>query len=251
MMNVAYGSDPAQKMDVYLPADRNAGTTKVIVLIHGGGWNQGDKSDFTAFVDTLKRRLPGYAVFNLNYRLATGSSNLFPTQENDIRSAIDFIYNKRTEYGISDKFVLVGASAGAHLALLQGYKYETPVKVKAIIDFFGPTELVSLYNSGGNPLIPLLLTSVTGGTPTSHPLVYQQSSPYNYVSAVSPPTMILHGGLDIVVPVSQSILLRDKLIANAVANEYVFYPSESHGWAGPNLFDSFNKIVTFLNLHVP
>src|SRR5436190_20202373 len=68
--NVAYGTDAAQKMDIYLPAGRSGSSTKVIILIHGGGWSTGDKADFNSYVDTLKRRLPGYAIFNINYRLA-------------------------------------------------------------------------------------------------------------------------------------------------------------------------------------
>src|SRR5258705_7147659 len=136
-LNVGYGTDPMQKMDVYLPASRTTTATKVIILIHGGGWSSGDKADFTAYVDTLKKRIPGYAIFNINYRLATGAVNLFPTQENDVKAAIEFIYNKRSEYIISDKFVLLGTSAGGHLSLLQAYKYSTPVKIKAIVDFFG------------------------------------------------------------------------------------------------------------------
>jgi acetyl esterase/lipase len=96
-LNVAYGTDAAQKMDVYLPASRTVSNTKVIIVIHGGGWNQGDKSDFTAYVDTLKHRLPGYAIFNINYRLSTGVINLFPTQENDTKAALEFIYSKRND----------------------------------------------------------------------------------------------------------------------------------------------------------
>ncbi len=51
--NVAYGSDPLQKMDYYLPAGRSSSTTKVLVLIHGGAWAAGDKSEFTAYIDSL------------------------------------------------------------------------------------------------------------------------------------------------------------------------------------------------------
>jgi acetyl esterase/lipase len=223
-MNVSYGTDPLQKMDVYLPSGRTIASTKVLVLIHGGGWNQGDKSDFNSYVDTLKRRLPDYAIFNLNYRLNAGTANKFPSQENDVKAAIDLIYSKRTEYAISDKFVLLGASAGAHLALLQAYKNTTP-NIKAVINFFGPTDLVEMYNNPLNPLIPILLAQVTGGTPTSHAAVYMQSSPVNFVTAQSPPTMILHGGVDIVVSPTQSVLLKTKLQTMGVTNEYVFYPT--------------------------
>ena len=249
MLDISYGTNARQKMDVYLPATRSTTTTKVIIMIHGGGWNSGDKSDFNEYVDSLKKREPSYAIFNINYRLAT-APDLFPAQEMDVKAAVEFIYSKRTEYGISDKFALIGASAGGHLALLQGYKYTTPVKVKAIIDFFGPTDLTAMYNNPPTPFVPPLLSAVTGGTPTTQTLVYQISSPLNYVTAQSPPTLILHGGADIVVSPSQSVLLNTKLSTSGVTHQYIFYPTEGHGWVGANLIDSFNKIQAFLAANV-
>ena len=249
MMNVSYGANTQQKMDVYLPANRSTASTKVMILIHGGGWNTGDKSDFNAYVDSLKKREPSYAIFNLNYRLAN-TPDLFPAQEQDIKAAVEFIYNKRGEYLISDKFVLVGASAGAHLALLQGYKYPAPVKPKAIIDFFGPCDLIDLYNNPQNQLVQPLLIAVTAATPTSNTTLYMQSSPVNFISAQSSPTMILHGGVDIVVSPSQSVLLNIKLTISGVTHQYVVYPTEGHGWVGANLTDSFDKIQAFLAANV-
>ncbi|MEO7922581.1 MAG: alpha/beta hydrolase [Chitinophagaceae bacterium] len=250
-LNVAYGADPAQKIDIYLPAGRTIVSTKVIVLIHGGGWSTGDKADFNAYVDTLKRRLPGYAIFNINYRLATGAPNLFPTQENDVKAAIEFIYNKRGEYMVSDKFVLLGASAGAHLSLLQAYKNTTPVKIKAVVDFFGPTDLVDMYNNPASIFAPpSALVAVVGATPISNPVLYQQSSPINFVTAQTPPTIILQGGVDILVSPNQSVALKNKLLSFGVVHQYVFYPTENHGWTGANLVDSFNKIQAFLEANV-
>jgi len=249
MLNVSYGTNAQQKMDVYLPATRNTTTTKVMIMIHGGGWNTGDKADFNEYVDSLKKREPSYAIFNINYRLAN-TPDLFPAQEQDVKAAVEFIYNQRQEYKISDKFVLVGASAGAHLALLQGYKYSTPIKPKAIIDFFGPTDLLDLYNNPSNPLVQPTLLSVTGGTPTTNNTLYTQSSPINFVSTQSPPTMILHGGADIIVSPSQSIQLNNKLTIAGVSRDYIFYPTEGHGWIGANLSDSFNRILAFLAAYV-
>jgi acetyl esterase/lipase len=249
-LDVAYGTDPAQKMDIYLPAGRTTASTKVIIMVHGGGWNQGDKSDFTAYVDTLKKRMPGYAVFNINYRLATGTTNFFPVQEMDVKAAIEFIYSKRDEYKISDKFVLLGASAGGHLVLLQAYKYTSPVKIKAVVDFFGPTDLVDMYNNPPNPLVTVLLQQVTGGTPATKATLYHDSSPVNYISGQSPPTIILQGGADFVVSPSQSVLLNTALQAAGVTHQYILYPSEGHGWVGNNLVDSFDKIQAFLNANV-
>lgn len=246
--NVSYGSEPLQKMDVYLPAKRSADTTKVLIALHGGAWSEGDKSDFNGYIAALQQRIPGYAIFNINYRLAAGSSNLFPAQENDVKAALEFIYSKRAEYKISDKFALLGASAGAHLAMLQGYKYTAPVKPKAIVSFFGPGDLVALY--GSQPLAAVLLTNVTGTTPTANPTLYQQSSPITFINAGSPPTILLQGGVDPIVPPAQADSLKSKLVQAAVPNQHVFYPTEGHGWFGANLEDSFNKIAAFLNQHV-
>ena len=251
VLNVEYGTNPSQKMDIYLPPGRQTATTKIIVMIHGGGWVVGDKSDFTEYVDTLKRRLPGYAIFNINYRLATGISNYFPTQENDVKAAIEFIYGKRNEYQISNKYILLGASAGSHLALLQSYKYSSPIKVKAVVDFFGPIDLVDMYNypaSASAP--PSALVAVIGATPTTNPALYQQSSPITFVNAQSPATIIFQGGADPLVAPSQSLALKNKLQSMGVVHQYFLYPTEKHGWTGAPLTDSFDKIVQFLSANV-
>jgi acetyl esterase/lipase len=252
ILNVKYGADTKQAMDVYLPANRSTIATPVLILIHGGGWTDGSRADLNAYVDTLKRRVPQYAIFNISYRLAANGQNLFPTQEQDVKAAIEFILSKQNEYRISDRFALIGASAGAHLALLHAYKYTSPVKAKAVISFFGPTELVQLYNNPPNPFVPALLTGVTGATPTSNPAIYQQSSPFNFVVNSSSPTLLLHGSNDIVVSTSQSEILRDKLNTAGVSNQYVLYQGGGHGdWSPAIYFDAFNKIDAFLKLYHP
>jgi acetyl esterase/lipase len=249
LLNVSYGSDAQQKMDIYLPAGRSSSATKVIIMIHGGGWSTGDKNDFNAYVDTMKKRQPDYAIFNINYRLATGTANSFPVQENDVKDAYEFIISKTAEYHVSQKFALLGASAGGHLALLQGYKNSSTVKPKAIADFFGPTDMVALYNAT-NPLAQPLLASIVGGTPTTNATIYQQSSPINFVTAQSMPTIIFQGGADPVVPPTQSAALDAKLQLMGVTHQLVFYPLEGHSWVGPNLSDSFDKLQAFLAANV-
>jgi acetyl esterase/lipase len=252
LLNVSYGPNTRNVMDVYLPANRSETTTPVLIMIHGGGWSEGDKSDMASFVDTMKRRLPGYAIFNINYRLAGNGVNLFPSQEEDVKRCVEFIYSKRSEYKIADRFVLAGASAGGHLALLHSFKYTTPVKVKAVVDFFGPTELTQFYNNPPSFLVPLLLLQVTGTTPGLNPVLYQQSSPLTFVTSASPPVIMLQGGADQVVPPSQTILLRDRLSTAGVAHQYVFYPSGGHGdWDAATYSDAFSKIEAFLKTHNP
>lgn len=253
LFNEPYGTDPLQNMHIYLPEGRNAATTKVMILIHGGGWNSGDKSDFNAFVDTMQRRLPDYAIFNINYRLSLPPANLFPTQEMDVKAAVEFIFSKSAEYQISDKYVLLGASAGGHLAMLQGFKYSTPVKPKAIVSFFGPSDLTDMYKNpvGGNVLISGILAQAIGKTPTTDSLLYANSSPVNFINPSSPPTILLHGGLDLLVSPSQSLKVRDRLQIAGVNTQYVLNPTAGHDiWIATLMFDAFNKIQAFLTANV-
>lgn len=79
--NQSYGSHERNKIDVYLPAGRNTSKTKILVLIHGGGWIGGDKSDFSEIqnkdnLEVLKKEFPNVAVFSFNYRLATTPQKL-------------------------------------------------------------------------------------------------------------------------------------------------------------------------------
>lgn len=249
MRDVSYGSDTLQKMDVHLPQGRNPASTRSIVLIHGGGWNSGSKSDFVTYIDSFKRRMPEYAIFNLNYRLFNGGHR-FPAQEEDVKKAIDFIIKHAAEYGVSkDGLVLLGASAGGHLALLQAYKYRQPA-VKAVIDFFGPTDLVSMYRKPWHPFVTFALEMVTGTNPAVDPDLYRESSPVYFIDRQSPPTLIFHGAKDAVVNLSQSKALEAALDKAGVKNELVVYPNAAHGWYGTTLSHSFDRIEHFLRANV-
>jgi acetyl esterase/lipase len=248
LQNVSYGTDAAQKLEIYLPAGRTTESTKLIIMVHGGAWFEGDKNDFAPYVPILKQRLPGYAIANINYRLASPAGNFFPTQENDMKAAVDFLLQKTNDYAISQKIALLGASAGAHMALLQAYKYASP-KIKAVISYFGPTDMPALYNSASvNTKAGLQL--LLGGTPATSP-TYQQSSPVNFVDAQDPPTIIFHGDADPIVNVSQSTLLRDKLQATGITNQLTVYPGLGHDvWPSAIMNETFTKIEAFLKANV-
>jgi acetyl esterase/lipase len=254
-LNIAYGADALQKMDIFLPANRSEALTKVMIVIHGGGWSVGDKTDMSAYVEILKLRLPDYAFFNVNYRLAAiPSTNVFPTQELDIKAVTNFIYNKRAEYKISDKIVLLGASAGAHLALLQAYKNSSP-KIKAVVDLYGPTDMADMYNNPASTLVtPSSIAFIVTGSPFTTPALnagtYSISSPITYVTTQSAPTIIFHGAADSLVRPSQSTNLIAKLVQNNVVNKYVLYPTENHAYQGASLTDTFEKTIAFLTANV-
>ena len=252
MKNVAYGSDSAQKLDVYLPANRDEANTKVILFIHGGSWIGGDKSEFNDAIASIHPKLAGYAIFNMNYRLVNNSANGLPDQMSDIKDALNFIESKAEEYKINaNKICLVGASAGAHLALLHAYKNNSEGKIKAVVDLFGPTDLRDLYSNHPVPQqVRYVLTSLLGKSPAANATLYQQSSPINFVNTQTVPTCIFHGSNDMIVPISQSNMLKAKLLANNVKVEMTAYAAEGHGWYGKNLSDTYAKTVQFIKENV-
>lgn len=249
-LDVSYGTDAKQKTDIYLPEGRSASKTKTIVIIHGGGWTEGDKSEMKFGVDSLQQKLPDYAIINVNYRLAyNNTTNLFPTQENDVKAAIDFYLSKSSEYKVSKDLVVLGASAGGHLAMLYSYKDDTDKHVKAVIDFFGPTDLPALWNAG--LMQQLILVSATGKLYDQDPGLYVQSSPVNFITPQSPPTIAIQGGADPLVPASQTSILIAKLQEKSVTNQLVYYESGGHGdWPLSTYSDSFNKIYAFVTANV-
>lgn len=252
MRNISYGNDTANNMDIYLPTGRDTANTKVILFVHGGSWSSGDKNEFDDAIPAIRARLQDYALFNMNYRLVRNDSTRFPTQLNDIESAVNFIKSKAGEYRINpDKICLVGASAGAELALLEAYKNNKSGKIKAVIDLFGPTDLTDLYKNHPIPdQARPVIVNFLGATPSTNPDIYVQASPINFVNVQSVPTKIFHGTDDIVVPISQSEALKAKLEANKVKVDMTIYQGEGHGWYGNNLLDTYQKTVDFIKENV-
>jgi acetyl esterase/lipase len=247
LRDVSYGNDTSQRMDVYLPARRSSGTTPVMVLVHGGGWTGGNKTDFNTYIEAFRKRMPEYAFVNINYRLVNGSV-LLDAQRADVRGAIDAVKAKKAEWDINPgKLVLLGASAGAHLALLEAYGRPG---VTAVVDFFGPTDLVAMHEKPWHPLVPLAVQMILGGTLSQKRAAYEAASPLYLVSPQSPATLILHGSKDPVVALSQSKALAARLDSAGVANELVVYPGAGHGWHGSTLTRSFDALQAFLEKQV-
>jgi acetyl esterase/lipase len=114
--DVAYGSDPAQRLDVYRPA--NAQNAPVIVMVHGGGWRRGDKDAANVVNNKVSHWLPkGYVVVSVGYRLVP---QVNPVDEaNDVAKALAFVQARAQSWGADrSRIVLMGHSAGAHLVAL-------------------------------------------------------------------------------------------------------------------------------------
>jgi acetyl esterase/lipase len=225
IQNVSYGANSRNVLDIYLPEDRTA-ATPVVLLIHGGSWVEGDKSSFTDLAKYWRDR--GFAAATMNYRLTnTAEKNIHPAQVNDVEQAIQFIGSKSGEWKISaDKFVLLGASAGAHLALLHSYKYDTSNKVKAVISMAGPTDLAQIVNAG--PAQTQVVQWLIGASLQTAPSAYVQASPITHVSATAKPSLLFHGKLDLVVPYQQSVELNAKLKQAGAATKLVLFEDTGH-----------------------
>ncbi len=115
--NVAYGTDPAQRFDLYLPAD--ADRAPVVFYVHGGGWANGDKTN-PGLENKLGYWLPkGYAVVSSNYRMLPGTMPL--EQARDVARAVAAVQARAATWRVdARRFVLMGHSAGAHLVALLG-----------------------------------------------------------------------------------------------------------------------------------
>lgn len=245
LKNISYGSDAKQNFDIYLPKDRTL-DTKVILLIHGGGWTSGDKTDMKGFYDFLKSEMPDIAVINMNYRLADTNTNPYPMQVNDITTLIELLEEKQNEYQISNSFGILGVSAGGHLGLLWSYSFDTNKQVKMVCSIVGPTNLNDLaYQNNPDPVIQELI--ILFGEDDN---LLEEVSPLSQVKTTSPPTILFYGGQDPLVPTSQGIDLDAKLTELNVIHEFTLYGNEGHGWLGLNLFDTSVKLKEFIGLHL-
>lgn len=242
IFNVAYGPDAEQKMDVYLPRGRNE-NTKVFVLVHGGGWSSGSKSDFNYVIPMLKSEFPGHAIVNIDYRLATTQSPAFPKQIQDIEKVVEFL--KASDYKISDDYAFIGASAGAHLAMLYSYKHDAQHNVKAVCDIVGPSDFTDPFYTS-HPYFNFAAMYLVGDI-SNNPQAAIEVSPALHVTAQSPATIMFYGGQDPLVPSSQATRLKAKLDEAGVYNEYYLYANGGHGnWNAETTADFTAKLITFL-----
>ncbi|REE25685.1 acetyl esterase/lipase [Winogradskyella pacifica] len=246
-LNISYGNDDEQVFDLYLPANRTA-DTKTIILVHGGGWTSGDKTDMTDFKNFIKDQMPSYAVVNINYRLADENNSPYPMQINDITSVINYLKNNEAHYTISNNLGLVGVSAGAHLSLLWSYGFDTENQVRMVCSIVGPTNFTDpAYLNNTNAVLQELLDTFGIDTATDF---LEEVSPYHKATATSPPTILFYGGEDPLIPITQGTTMRDKLESLNVTHQFTLYPNEGHGWTGLNLLDTTLELKIFIETYL-
>ncbi len=215
-------NDDSVKLDIFFKKDISK-PRPLIVLVHGGGWKMGKKENFYPYAGAFAK--DGYITATVNYRLAPHAH--FPSQIEDVKCSINWLIKHATEYNIdADKIILVGSSAGAHLALLAAYSNDDTfrsgcdtqnirTRIKGVIDIYGPTDMAREPKIRKSSVVNLI-----GASYEDKPKAYKAASPMNYISENCPPTMILHGTIDGVVPVRHSDLLNSELSRFGVPTDY-------------------------------
>lgn len=246
-LDIPYGPNSDQRFDLYLPANRTT-DTKVIILIHGGGWSGGDKVDMNAFRDIIRQDLPNMAIVNLNYRLADANNNPYPMQIDDITSVVNYLESIEDDYVFSDDYGFVGVSAGAHLSMLWSYAFDSGTNSKMVCSIVGPTNFTDEAYINSTDTNILAFFELYGVDPTTAFL--EEVSPYHRATTSAPPTILFYGGQDPLIPTSQGIAMRDKLNLLGVTNEFTLYPNAGHGWLGLELLDTWSKLKAFTQTHL-
>ncbi|SHN09988.1 Acetyl esterase/lipase [Cyclobacterium lianum] len=239
--NVSYGDQERQVYDLYLPANRNENTA-TLILLHGGGWMEGNKSEMNSFRDFLREQLPQFAVVNMNYRLADHDQSPYPMQMEDISALVGHLQSSREEYQIGERLGFVGVSAGGHLALLWSYTRDEADQVQMVCSIVGPTNLLDeAYMNTQNADLREMLDLFGSDEAT-----LRSASPLFQLQDDAPSTILFYGGQDPLIPNSQGISLKQRLEELQVSHEFHFYPNEGHGWIGLNLLDASLKLKAFI-----
>lgn len=192
----------------------------------------------------LFQEFSNVAVVNMNYRLADAANKVFPMQIDDITSVVNFLKANTENYTISNTIGFIGVSAGAHLSLLWSYGFDTSNTVSMVGSIVGPTNFTDPnYQNSESPELLELLKVLGNDTSTAF---LEQVSPFHQLTARAPATILFYGGQDPLVPTTQGIALRDKLQDLNITNQFTLYENAGHGWLGPELIDTWNKLKVFI-----
>ncbi len=249
ILDEKYGTGTRQMADIYLPANRSS-TTPLVIMIHGGSWTDGDKTDLNDVIALIRAQWPEAALVNMNYTLADNTAaNYHPAQMNDITRLLDYIDSKKSLWQVGDRIAVTGVSAGAHLGMLYSYAYNTPNRVKAVVDVVGPADFSDPFYTA-NPIFQAIALNLLGKTWAQDPDFHKAASPALRVSATSPPTFMAYGKLDPLVPLSNAATLRNRLQANGVTHTYVEYPTEGHEFSTTAINNLVPQVIIFLKANL-
>ena len=238
------------RADLYLNPNASK-PTPVIINIHGGGWKTGKKELVGGFNNFFKA---GFAVANMEYRLS-GQAKA-PAAIEDTRCMLVYLIKNAKELNIDvNKIVIMGGSAGGHLALMGGllandHRFDTNcpgvenIKVAAVIDKYGITDVWDwTFGPESKSSSPKLWL----GDNVKNEAFIKSVSPIYYVNKNSPPIFIVHGDSDPTVPYHQSVDLYNKLQKLGVKSQFMTVAGGLHGKFDKEKNNEINKsIIEFL-----
>jgi acetyl esterase/lipase len=250
--NIDYGSMKDQRLDIYFPRDLNKKNT-TIFYVHGGAWHGGDKGEANEWGLFFQKL--GYTFISLNYRLThTKEANIHPAQINDIDDAIDFVSKQAHHWGIDKKrFVIMGASAGAHLALLYAYKYNRKHEIKLAVSLCGVLDLTDkkmlsadVGDISGDTMVGWLI----GDRKTSQKKDREAASPAKQIGRTTVPTFFIHGKDDEVIPYEQSVNAYATLQRLQIPSQLILLDNTHHDLLSRNMAKEFKTVDSFIMKHL-
>ena len=265
IMDVAYGPDPEQRLDIYTYGKyigeptwfkRSDDQRPTLVWIHGGGWRFGNKETDAGFFTHFLER--GWNVVNVEYRRGLGTA---PDAAEDVLTVMQWIKDHAEEYRFDTRQIVVsGASAGGHLALLAGLVNSVPdshpayvgdkLRIQAIINWYGPTDLqtIEAYFRTHRPDTNVVLNWVEERDKIEE--ISKKYSPVHYVTEKAPPVLSIQGDLDSWTPYRQAQLLHEKLDSVGAKNQLLTLKGGTHlGFTEDQFQLIFETIFKFLKAH--
>ncbi len=241
------------KCDIYTPS--GAANAPALLLLYGGGWRMGDRGRMRDM--SLLIAGHGYVVVAGEYRLTPESA--WPAQIHDVKANIRWMRANAARLRIDpEKIAVQGHSAGAHLALLaagtpnlaafegEGGTAGVSTAVAAAVGVYPPVVFhIGERVSGSVPAEALMLKAAT-------PEMAAAAAPLTYVTANFPPTFLLHGTEDKVVPVSASTRMQQAMSGVGAPVELKIYNGLPHGFANiPSLMPLIAaEVANFLDRHM-
>ncbi|GAC1463090.1 MAG: hypothetical protein NVSMB9_00130 [Isosphaeraceae bacterium] len=236
------------KLDLARPAEGD-GPFPVVLVIHGGGWTAGNKSDVRPALTEFARH--GYVAVSPQYRFCP--KNIFPAQVHDVKAAVRWVKSHAKTYKIDPQKVgAIGFSAGAHLSMMlgltdssDGLEGDAPAdapdtRIQAVVNYFGPTDLAA--SDVPDVTLPIL-KDFLGGPVKDKLAEAKRASPITYVSKGDAAVLSFQGTKDPLVPHTQATKLANALTAAEVPGRVELLLGEGHGWGGETL--EHTKVETF------
>lgn len=211
MKDVAYlGGTRKEKADIYSPLDHDKSKPLPgIIVIHGGGFNDGDKARGRELNISESLTLKGYVCMSINYKLRRMQGQVtWPQSVHDAKAAVRYLRKEAANLGVDpEKIGVIGCSAGGNLAMMlattgladgfdavAGEPYQDiSARVTCAIDFYGAVDLMNYHDM-----------KMFAKTREEAPELYKKGSPITYLDAKDPPMLLVHGTADVTVPLSQS-----------------------------------------------